>query len=250
MTLLSNYTQKKQNELSFYLFGPPRTARNSCCWIGFHLLTRRVLMSCLVWAWSEAIIFSATFIRRCVFATLGTLFASPSPALTCPPASLQVAAKPRDFMAQTVDCFTRPGSVQMVHEDEATVAKGHKIITYTCLYILAYIPFFDGDWLFKSKSSIHHFSVYVFDTPTINKHEVNKQIHTYHTTHNPIKNKSKTLFLLPSKSYLSYSIAAQLFCCGTFSPRPTTARKRHLVSSEWFSFETLEPLPSARRGDF
>lgn len=36
----------------------------------------------------------------------------------------QVAAKPRDFVYQTVDCFTRPGSVQMVHEDEATVLKG------------------------------------------------------------------------------------------------------------------------------
>lgn len=40
------------------------------------------------------------------------------------PVQQQVAAKPRDFVYQTVDCFTRPGSVQMVHEEEATVLKG------------------------------------------------------------------------------------------------------------------------------
>lgn len=37
---------------------------------------------------------------------------------------IQVMAKPRDFVYQTVDCFTRPGSVQMVHEEEATVLRG------------------------------------------------------------------------------------------------------------------------------
>lgn len=34
--------------------------------------------------------------------------------------------KPRDFVYQTVDCFTRPGSVQMVHEEEATVLRGEE----------------------------------------------------------------------------------------------------------------------------
>eukprot|EP00903_Cladosiphon_okamuranus_P016162 g14915.t1 len=38
----------------------------------------------------------------------------------------EVAAKPRDFVYQTVDCFTRPGSVQMVHEEEATVLKEYE----------------------------------------------------------------------------------------------------------------------------
>ncbi|CAM9737898.1 unnamed protein product [Ectocarpus fasciculatus] len=38
----------------------------------------------------------------------------------------EVAAKPRDFVYQTVDCFTRPGSVQMVHEEEATVLREYE----------------------------------------------------------------------------------------------------------------------------
>eukprot|EP00611_Tribonema_gayanum_P004390 TRINITY_DN1356_c0_g1_i4.p1 TRINITY_DN1356_c0_g1~~TRINITY_DN1356_c0_g1_i4.p1 ORF type:complete len:605 (-),score=171.92 TRINITY_DN1356_c0_g1_i4:3-1703(-) len=38
----------------------------------------------------------------------------------------EVAAKPRDFVYRTVDCFTRPGSAQLVHGEEAVVLRDYE----------------------------------------------------------------------------------------------------------------------------
>eukprot|EP00904_Undaria_pinnatifida_P012537 jgi/Undpi1/8413/HiC_scaffold_25.g10881.m1 len=38
----------------------------------------------------------------------------------------EVAAKPRDFVQKTIDCFTRPGSAQLVHEDEDIVVREYE----------------------------------------------------------------------------------------------------------------------------
>ena len=38
---------------------------------------------------------------------------------------LDMQVRPGGFVSRTTDCFTRPGSVQLVHEDEAIVLADH-----------------------------------------------------------------------------------------------------------------------------
>ncbi|CAM9387791.1 unnamed protein product, partial [Phaeothamnion confervicola] len=40
---------------------------------------------------------------------------------------MEVAAKGRDFVHRTIDCFTRPGSVQLVHPDESVVIAEYEV---------------------------------------------------------------------------------------------------------------------------
>lgn len=73
--------------------------------------------------WGGGSFFFKVCVQFCCIVVFDFVAVQP-PSFYISPVKQQVAAKPRDFVYQTVDCFTRPGSVQMVHEEEATVLKG------------------------------------------------------------------------------------------------------------------------------
>lgn len=48
--------------------------------------------------------------------------------------STQLSAKPREFVYKTVDCFTRPGSIQLVHDLESVVVEGTVNVPWFMVY--------------------------------------------------------------------------------------------------------------------